>query len=215
MVRLRRTRNFALTCDVVVASDNARFSEIFSKRGLSVDFGGSWLLPRLVGLHRAKELVFLADIIDATEAERIGLVNRVIAHDRFAEVVEEYAQRLAALPPIQVANSKRMLNQSFSVSMPEALDAEALSQAAKLKLEGGLAPDARALSERALSLEPGHEGAQVTLRKALNAMGSKVELAERCERWAGAADPTRAAELLVEAGTVLEADQPARGQGGG
>ena len=57
----------------------ARFSEIFSKRGLVVDFGGSWVLPRLVGMHRAKELVLLADMIDATEAERIGLVNRVVA----------------------------------------------------------------------------------------------------------------------------------------
>ena len=70
--------NLALGCDLVVASDRARFSEIFSKRGLSVDFGGSWILPRLIGLHRAKELVFLADIIDATEADRIGLVNRVV-----------------------------------------------------------------------------------------------------------------------------------------
>ena len=120
--------NLALGCDIVIASDRARFSEIFSKRGLSVDFGGSWLLPRLIGLHRAKELVFLAEIIDATEAERIGLVNRVVAHDRFADVVEDYAQRLAALPPIQVANSKRMLNQSSSVTMAEALDAEALAQ---------------------------------------------------------------------------------------
>ena len=120
--------NLALGCDIVLASDRARFSEIFSKRGLSVDFGGSWLLPRLVGLHRAKELVLLADIIDATEAERIGLVNRVIPHEEFAEVVEDYAQRLAALPPIQVANSKRMLNQSFSVSMGEALEMEGLAQ---------------------------------------------------------------------------------------
>ena len=70
--------NLALGCDLVVASDRARFSEIFSKRGLVVDFGGSWILPRLVGMHRAKELVLLADVIDATEAERIGLVNRVV-----------------------------------------------------------------------------------------------------------------------------------------
>ncbi|MBJ7513870.1 MAG: enoyl-CoA hydratase/isomerase family protein, partial [Acidimicrobiia bacterium] len=120
--------NLALGCDLVIASDQARFSEIFSKRGLSIDFGGSWILPRLIGLHRAKELVFLADIIDATEAERIGLVNRVVPHDDFRAAVTTLADRLAALPPIQVSNSKRMLNQSFSVSMAEALEMEGISQ---------------------------------------------------------------------------------------
>src|SRR4029078_8767617 len=66
--------NLALGCDLVVASTNARFSESFARAGLSVDFGGSWVLPRRIGLHRAKELAFFADIIDATEADRIGLV---------------------------------------------------------------------------------------------------------------------------------------------
>ena len=57
--------NLALGCDLIVASDRARFTEIFAKRGLALDFGGSWLLPRLIGLHRAKELAFLAEILDA------------------------------------------------------------------------------------------------------------------------------------------------------
>ena len=74
--------NMAIGCDLVVASENARFSEIFARRGLSIDFGGSWVLPRIVGMHRAKELALLADIIDAAEAERIGLVNRVRARLR-------------------------------------------------------------------------------------------------------------------------------------
>lgn len=120
--------NLALGCDLVVASERARFSEIFSKRGLSLDFGGSWILPRLVGMHRAKELAFLADIIDASEAERIGLVNRVVAHDQLGSVVAELAGRLAALPPIQVAVTKKLLNQSFSVSMAEALEFEDVAQ---------------------------------------------------------------------------------------
>ena len=68
-----------LGCDLVVASENARFSEIFARRGLSLDFGGSWVLPRRIGLHRAKELAFFGEIIGADEAERIGLVNRVLA----------------------------------------------------------------------------------------------------------------------------------------
>jgi 2-(1,2-epoxy-1,2-dihydrophenyl)acetyl-CoA isomerase len=120
--------NLALGCDLVIASDRARFSEIFSKRGLSVDFGGSWLLPRLVGLHKAKELVFLADIIDASEADRIGLVNRIVPHDELDRTVREVAGRLAALPPVQLSVSKRLLNQSLSVSMTDALEFEDVAQ---------------------------------------------------------------------------------------
>jgi 2-(1,2-epoxy-1,2-dihydrophenyl)acetyl-CoA isomerase len=120
--------NLALGCDLIVASERARFSEIFSKRGLNVDFGGSWVLPRLVGLHKAKELVFFADIIDADEAERIGIVNRVVPPEQLDKVVGEYAARLATLPPIQLAVSKRLLNQSFSVSMAEALEFEDAAQ---------------------------------------------------------------------------------------
>jgi 2-(1,2-epoxy-1,2-dihydrophenyl)acetyl-CoA isomerase len=120
--------NLALGCDLVVASDRAQFSEIFSKRGLSVDFGGSWILPRLIGLHRAKELVFLADIIDATEAERIGLVNRVVPHAELLDAAGDLARRLAVLPPVQLSVSKRLLNQSLSVSMAEALEFEDVAQ---------------------------------------------------------------------------------------
>jgi enoyl-CoA hydratase/carnithine racemase len=121
--------NMALGCDLIIASERARFSEIFSKRGLNVDFGGSWLLPRLVGLHKAKELVYFADVIDAVEAERIGIVNRLVPADDLAKVTSELANRLAALPPIQLTLSKRLLNQSFSVSMAEALEFEDTAQA--------------------------------------------------------------------------------------
>lgn len=120
--------NLALGCDIVMASDRARFSEIFSKRGLVIDFGGSWLLPRLVGLHRAKELVLLAEVIDATEAERIGLVNHVVPHDELAERVAEMAGRLAALPPATLSVSKKLLNRSLALSMGEVLEAEAVAQ---------------------------------------------------------------------------------------
>jgi enoyl-CoA hydratase/carnithine racemase len=120
--------NLALGCDLIIASDRARFIEIFSKRGLTLDFGGSWLLPRLVGLHRAKELAFLAEALDATEAERIGLVNRVVPHEELAKTVADIAGRLAALPPIQLSVTKRLLNQSFSVSMADALEFEDVAQ---------------------------------------------------------------------------------------
>ena len=121
--------NLALGCDLVIASERARFSEIFAKRGLVVDFGGSWVLPRLVGMHRAKELVLLADVIDAAEAERIGLVNRVVAHEQLGSTVREIATRLANMAPLALAASKRLLNQSFAVSMTEAIEAENTAQA--------------------------------------------------------------------------------------
>lgn len=121
--------NLALGCDLIVASDRARFTEIFAKRGLALDFGGSWLLPRLIGLHRAKELAFLADIIDASEAERIGLVNKVVPHERLAAEVAALASRLAAMPPLQLAVIKRQLNDGLSHTMAEAIESEDLAQA--------------------------------------------------------------------------------------
>lgn len=120
--------NMALGCDLVVASDNARFSEIFARRGLSIDFGGSWVLPRLIGMHRAKELALFGDIIDATEAERIGLVNRVVPDAEIDEFVAAWAARLAAGPPIALAMTKRMLNNSLHVTMEQALDDEGVAQ---------------------------------------------------------------------------------------
>lgn len=120
--------NLALGCDLVVASDNARFSEIFAKRGLSIDFGGSWVLPRRIGLHRAKELTFFADIIDAAEADRIGLVNRVVPDADLDAFVDDWAARLAAGPPIAVAMTKRMIDNSMHVTLEEALDDEGVAQ---------------------------------------------------------------------------------------
>jgi 2-(1,2-epoxy-1,2-dihydrophenyl)acetyl-CoA isomerase len=120
--------NMALGCDLVVASTDARFSEIFARRGLSIDFGGSWILPRRVGLHRAKELALLADIIDAAEAERIGLVNRVVADSELDAFVDDWAARLAAGPPVALAMTKRMLNNAAHVTLEEALDDEGASQ---------------------------------------------------------------------------------------
>lgn len=120
--------NIAFGCDLVVASETARFSQIFSKRGMSLDGGGSWLLPRRVGLHRAKELAFFADIISAAEADRLGLVNRVLPDTEVDAFVADWAQRLLALPPIALAQSKRLLNNSMNVTLEEALDDEGVAQ---------------------------------------------------------------------------------------
>ncbi|MGH9208228.1 MAG: enoyl-CoA hydratase/isomerase family protein [Acidimicrobiales bacterium] len=122
--------NLALGCDLIVASEQARFSEIFSKRGLSIDCGGSWLLPRLVGLHRAKELAFFAEMLSAQEALDVGLVNRVVSADEVDGVVHEWATRLAAGPPLALSMTKLMLNSSMQVSMDQALEDEARCQTA-------------------------------------------------------------------------------------
>lgn len=120
--------NLALVCDLLVASENARFSEIFARRGLSIDFGGSWSLPRRVGMHRAKELALLADIVDASFAAEIGLVNRVLPDAELDAFVDDWATRLAGGPPIALAMTKRLLNNSLNVTLEEALDDEGLSQ---------------------------------------------------------------------------------------
>lgn len=120
--------NLALGCDLVVASDRARFSEIFARRGLSLDLGGSWLLPRRVGMHKAKELALLAPIVEAAEAERMGLVNRVVPSAELDAAVGEWAARLAAGPPIALAQSKALLDAAPHRSLDEALDAEAEAQ---------------------------------------------------------------------------------------
>ncbi len=120
--------NLALGCDLVVTSETARFSEIFARRGLSLDFGGSWFLPRRVGMHRAKELALLAEIIGAKDALEMGLINRVLPDGELDAFVENWARKLAAGPPIALAQTKRLLNNSLNVTLEEALDDEAAAQ---------------------------------------------------------------------------------------
>ncbi|MBO0728866.1 MAG: enoyl-CoA hydratase [Acidimicrobiaceae bacterium] len=120
--------NLGLGCDLVVASDEARFSEIFARRGLTIDAGGSWLLPRLVGLHRAKELALLADILSAEEAAAMGLVNRVVPASELDAFVADWAARLAAGPPLALSMTKTLLNAGLATSMTQAVEAEAQAQ---------------------------------------------------------------------------------------
>ena len=120
--------NLALGCDLIVAADSARFSEIFARRGLTIDFGGSWLLPRLVGLHKAKELALMAEIISAEEAERIGIVNRVVPAGEIDAFVDDWALRLASGPPLALRMTKQLLNQSTAMSFDQALESEGWTQ---------------------------------------------------------------------------------------
>lgn len=120
--------NLALSCDFIVASENASFAELFVRRGLVVDFGGSWALTRLLPLHRAKELALLGKMIGAAEAHEIGLVNRLCSADEVDGVVKEMAQELAALPPRTVALIKENLNRAYERSIEANLDAEGAAQ---------------------------------------------------------------------------------------
>lgn len=121
--------NLALGCDLVVATPQARFSQIFTRRGLSPDCGGTWLLPKLVGLQQAKRLALLADMIDAEEARSLNLVTWVVPGERIDAYVADLADRLAAGPPVALAQTKALLNEGTDRTLREALAGEARAQA--------------------------------------------------------------------------------------
>lgn len=120
--------NLALCCDLVVATHDAAFAELFVKRGLVVDFGGSWALSRLLPLSRAKELALLGDTLPADEAARWGLVNRLCDASEVDQVVKDMAARLVALPPRTATMIKENLNRAAERSLEQNLDAESLTQ---------------------------------------------------------------------------------------
>jgi 2-(1,2-epoxy-1,2-dihydrophenyl)acetyl-CoA isomerase len=121
--------HLALACDLVVAVESARFIEVFVRRGLVPDGGGAWLLPRLVGLQKAKELMFLGDDLPAPEAARLGLVNQLVADaDELTATVTELAGRLATGPTRSIAITKALLNRSLDSDRTTAFHDEAVAQ---------------------------------------------------------------------------------------
>jgi 2-(1,2-epoxy-1,2-dihydrophenyl)acetyl-CoA isomerase len=120
--------NLALACDLVIASDRARFGEMFARIGLIPDAGGTYFLPRRVGLARAKELVFTGDIIDAREADRIGLVNRVVPTGDLERETMALARGIADGPPQVLAAAKALLDRAPGLDLESALHWEALTQ---------------------------------------------------------------------------------------
>lgn len=120
--------NLALGCDVVVATTRARFSEIFVKRGLSLDFGGSWLLPRIVGMQRAKELALSGRMVGAQEALSMGLCVDVVDPGQLDERVSEMAASFLKGAPVAQMFAKQTLDGSWEVSFQEALAWEGQSQ---------------------------------------------------------------------------------------
>ena len=107
--------HIAFACDLVVASEDAKFVEVFARRGLAIDGLGAWLLPRLIGLQRAKELVLLADDVSAARALEIGLVTRVVPAAELEATVDELAHRLASGPTKAHTVNKWLLNRSLDV----------------------------------------------------------------------------------------------------
>jgi 2-(1,2-epoxy-1,2-dihydrophenyl)acetyl-CoA isomerase len=117
--------HMALACDLVVAARSAKLIEVFTRRGLVPDGGGTYLLPRLVGPQKAKELMFFADDVTADDALRLGLVNRVVDDGALEDAVREWADRLAAGPTRAYAFTKYMVNRSLDGDIEAAFNAEA------------------------------------------------------------------------------------------
>jgi enoyl-CoA hydratase/carnithine racemase len=127
--------NLALGCDLIIATTRSRFSEIFVKRGLTIDFGGTWLLPRLVGLARARELALTGRVFDAEEALSYAMISSVVGAEELDAEVNESAERLAAGAPLAQGIIKRALDRSSSMTFEQALSFEEQAQAVLLGSE--------------------------------------------------------------------------------
>ncbi|HEY3674249.1 MAG TPA: enoyl-CoA hydratase-related protein [Acidimicrobiia bacterium] len=125
----------SLACDLTVCSDRASFSAIFAKRGISLDFGTSWLLRQRIGVHRAKELALTARMVHGPEASELGLVNSVVPADELDAATAEFADAIAAGPPLALSMTKRELDNAGTSSLAQALETEALAQSVNVGTE--------------------------------------------------------------------------------
>ena len=120
--------HLAFACDLVLAAESARFIEVFVRRGLVPDGGGAYLLPRLIGPQRAKELMFFGDALDAADARTMGLVNRVVPDGELEKTARAWAERLAQGPTRAIALTKQLVNGSLEADRASAFAAEAAAQ---------------------------------------------------------------------------------------
>ncbi|WP_329350455.1 enoyl-CoA hydratase-related protein [Streptomyces sp. NBC_01261] len=125
----------ALACDLVLAAESAKFIEVFVRRGLVPDGGGAYLLPRLIGPQRAKELMFFGDTVSAADAERLGLVNRVVPDEELEKTARDWAERLATGPTRALALTKQLVNASLDSDRTTAFAAEAAAQEINMTTE--------------------------------------------------------------------------------
>ncbi len=121
--------SLVLCSDLAIASETARLSVIYAKRGLMSDLGINYMLPRYVGLRKAKELIFTADMIDATEAERLGLVNKVVSPDTLDDEALGMAKRMASGPTKALGLSKMAIHRSLDTDLATSLELETWGQA--------------------------------------------------------------------------------------
>jgi len=120
----------ALASDIRLAAEEAKIAFLFVKVGLSgADMGAAYLLPRVVGVAKATELLFTGDFITAAEAERFGLYNRVVPASELDQTVQDFAERLAKGPAFALAKTKEMLNRELEMNLTTALESEAQAQA--------------------------------------------------------------------------------------
>ncbi|MGW0206396.1 enoyl-CoA hydratase/isomerase family protein [Streptomyces sp. NPDC003233] len=127
--------HLAFACDLVLAAESARFIEVFLRRGLVPDAGGAYLLPRLLGPHRAKELMFFGDAVPAADARRLGLVNRVVPDGELEKTAREWSARLASGPSRALALTKHLVNTSLESDRATAFAAEAWAQELNMATE--------------------------------------------------------------------------------
>ena len=139
--------HLALACDLVVMAAEARLIEVFARRGLAIDSGGAFLLSRLVGLLKAKELVLLADDVSADEALRLGLCNKVVPRADLEAAARGWGERLARGPTLALGLSKRLLQRAYESGLDTCLEEEALAQTLVAQSED-LQEGMRAFAER-------------------------------------------------------------------
>ncbi len=120
--------SLALACDMVVASEEAKLIEVFVNVGLALDSGSSYFLPRLIGMKKAFELATLGSEVSATEAEELGLINKVVAPDKLDNAVEQWTDYFAKAPTKAIGLIKKQLNKSFNADLKEMLEYEAYCQ---------------------------------------------------------------------------------------
>ena len=120
--------SIALCCDIVIAKESAVFVQAFSKIGLVPDSGATFFLPRLIGFQKASTLMMNADPISATEAERLGMIYKVVEESKFEDEIKSFSEKLAKMPTKGIGLTKKLLNQSINNSLEQQLYEEEIAQ---------------------------------------------------------------------------------------